>query len=123
MVLSKYDDKNSSFYKEGLKEYKQRIKQHADWLKQQAKEHKDLFVSHTFVLQEVPEIDFSLDEKARKNAMLENYINIIDFKDTLLTHSFDYRKWLDNFVSMHFDRSYTAVQNRLSFSIGRQKTD
>ncbi|MGI6478425.1 MAG: thioredoxin family protein [Salinivirgaceae bacterium] len=110
MVLSKYDDKNSSFYKEGLKEYKQRIKQHADWLKQQAKEHKDLFVSHTFVLQEVPEIDFSLDEKARKNAMLENYINIIDFKDTLLTHSFDYRKWLDNFVSMHFDRSYTAVQ-------------
>ncbi|HPW67367.1 MAG TPA: thioredoxin family protein [Salinivirgaceae bacterium] len=110
MVLSKYDDKNSNFYKEGLKEYKQRIKQHADWLKQQAAEHKDLFVSHTFVLQEISEIDFTLDEKARKNAMLENYIKIIDFKDTLITRSFDYRKWLDNYVNMHFDRSYTATQ-------------
>ncbi len=110
MVLTKYDDPRSEFYREGIKEYKSKIKQHAEWIQQQISTHRKLFVSSTFALQVIPELDFTLDEKSRKAKMLENYIQAVDFTDTLMSLTSDYRKWLDNYVNQHFERSYTAQQ-------------
>jgi thioredoxin-related protein len=61
-------------------------------------------------LQIVPEIDFTRDEKTRKTLMLENYIAVTDFKDTLMSYTSDYRKWLDSYVNLHFERGYSAPQ-------------
>ncbi len=121
LVLTKYDDKTSDFYKTGINEYKKKSKQHTDWIDQQIAKHKDLFVSHAFIFQKMPYTDFTLDNKARKNAMLENYIDIIDYKDTFIIHTFDYRLWLDNYVNMHLDRHFSFAQTDSALTMAGKK--
>ncbi|MDY0281064.1 MAG: thioredoxin-like domain-containing protein [Salinivirgaceae bacterium] len=110
MVLSKYDSPDSKFYKEALKEYTSKHKEHTEWIKKQTKEHSKLLISHTFRFQYIPQINWTLDEEMRKQSMLDDYMALADFNDIQVLQLSDYRKWLDSYVNLHFGKGYNAQQ-------------
>lgn len=109
-VLSEYDRRNSLFYIETIKEYKQRLNQHSKWIDSLINKHNKLFVSRTFALQKIAAIDFLNAPKIWKEDMLDRYVKLIDYRDTLLTRTSDYRKWLDNYVNLHFEPGFSMHQ-------------
>ncbi len=99
--LLNYDDNESGFYQEGIKEYEKRRKSHNDWIKSQKKEHNELFVSSLFGFEHVPEIEWGESKEGQMQSLINHYFDWIDFNDTLLLNTTELRNLVDQFVNLH----------------------
>lgn len=99
--LLNYDDIQSVFYQQGIEEYEKRRNNYNQWLTEQTTQHKDMFVSHTFKFQYVPQIDFKGDESARMQNVLTHYFDGIDFQDTMLLNTQELNNFITTYVNMY----------------------
>ena len=107
--LMNYDDTESTFYQQGVKEYEQRRQTYNQWLNARAKQDKALFVSNLYGFQYLPEIPWKGTETARIKSLINHYFDGIDFKDPLIIKTSDLNKWMDNYVNLYGQLSITAA--------------
>jgi thiol-disulfide isomerase/thioredoxin len=107
--LMSYDDTESAFYQQGIKEYEQRRQAYNQWLKIRTKEDKSLFISNLYCFQYVPEISLKGDETARIYSLINHYFDGMDFKDPLLVKTSNINKWMDNYVNLYGQLSTTTA--------------
>ncbi|MDY0388456.1 MAG: redoxin domain-containing protein [Methanolobus sp.] len=108
--LLNYDDTQSKFYQQGIEEFEKRRSQYNQWLTEQITQQKDLFVSHTFQFQFVPQIAFTGNENARMQNVLSHYFDGIDFRDTLLLHTQGLNDFITNYVNMYASIATTQAE-------------
>ena len=99
--LMNYDDTESKFYQQGVKEYEQRRQTYNQWLATRALQDKALFVSNLYCFQYVPKIPWKGTETDRINSLINHYFDGMDFKDPLLIKTSDLNKWMDHYVNLY----------------------
>ncbi len=118
--LMNYDDTESAFYQQGVKEYEQRRQNFNQWLKTRTQQDKKLFVSNMYGFQFVPEISLKGSETDRIRSLINHYFDGMDFKDPLLIKTSNINKWMDNYVNLYGQLSTTtALRDSLFPAAGR----
>ena len=107
--LMNYDDTESKFYRQGIKEYEQRRQAYSQWLTTQYQQDTSLFVSNLYGFQYVPEIPWNGTETDRMESLIAHYFDGMDFKNHLVIKTSDLNKWMDNYVNLYGRLSTTAV--------------
>lgn len=120
-LLMGYDKPQSAFYKSAVNEFESRRREYNDWLKQQSRLHAGLFVSHTFLLQNLPAIEWKGSESDRLQSLIANYFEGIDFRDSLLTKTSGLRDWMNGYVNIYGTMATTeALRDSLFTLAGRR---
>jgi thioredoxin-related protein len=118
--LMNYDDTESKFYQQGIKEYEQRRHAYNQWLTTRAQQDKALFVSNLYCFQYVPEILWKGTETDRIKNLINHYFDGMDFKDPLLIKTSNLNKWMDGYVNLYGQLSTTvALRDSLFPEAGR----
>ncbi|MEI7525207.1 MAG: thioredoxin family protein [Mariniphaga sp.] len=118
--LINYDDTESTFYQDGVKEYNQRRQTYNQWLRTEVKRNEALFVSHLYCFQYVPEIPWNGAETDRIHSLITHYFDGVDFKDPLILKTSDCKKWMDSYVNLHGQLATTkALRDSLFPEAGR----
>jgi len=112
--LMNYDKPKSGFYSQGVKEYEQRRKEYNKWLSEQTKTYSELYVSRLFRFQYIPQIVWGGTENERLNQILKNYFEGIDFSDTLIIHSRELNKLMNDYMGLY---SMQATSKELADSM------
>ncbi|NVO20027.1 MAG: redoxin domain-containing protein [Bacteroidetes bacterium] len=107
--LMNYDDPNSEFYRQGIKEYEMRRQAYNKWLDEQVATDKDLFVSSLYRFQFVPELLWKGTETERLLQMIAHYFDGIDLKDPLITKTTQLNDWMNAFVNLHGQMATTVA--------------
>ena len=125
--LMNYDDTQSTFYRQGIKEYEKRRSEYNQWITEQRTLNHALFVSHTFQFEYVPQIEFkgselstsapssvSLKEQARQDqlrlqSVLTHYFDGIDLNDSLLINTTQLKEWMTSYVNIYGSLSVTET--------------
>ncbi len=120
-LLMGYDQPQSAFYKSAVNEFEIRRSQYNDWLKQQSGLQSDLFVSHSFLLQYLPAIEWKGTESDRMQSLITNYFEGIDFRDSLLIKTSGLRDWMNGYVNLYGTMATTeALRDSLFTLAGRR---
>ncbi len=119
--LINYDDNKSAFYREGTNEYEKRRKAHNDWINGQIKEYRELFCSAIFQFELIPEISWNGDESTRKQSLIENYFDQIDFKDSLLANTMEFKSWMDQYVNLYGEQATTVELRDSLFTLAGRR--
>ncbi len=107
--LMNYDDTESKFYKQGIKEYEHRRESYNQWLKTQYQQDTILFVSSLYSFQYVPEIPWKGTEIDRMESLITHYFDGMDFNNPLIIRTSDLNKWMDNYVNLYGGLSTTVA--------------
>ncbi len=108
-LLLNYDDTESKFYQQGIKEYEHRRQSYNQWLQTKSIQDSALFVSHLYCFQYVPEIPWKGSETERIGSLINHYFDNMDFKDPLLAKTSDMNKWMDAYVNLYGQLCTTAT--------------
>jgi len=115
--LLNYDDPQSEFYSEGIKEYEKRRAAFNAWVKEQIKQNKNLFVSNLFGFQLVPTINWTGTEADRKQSLRDNYFEGMDFSDPLLIKTSILKEWMDGYVNLYGELATTVALRDSLFTL------
>jgi thiol-disulfide isomerase/thioredoxin len=107
--LMNYDDTESKFYQQGIKEYEQRRQTFNQWLKTRSDQDKALFVSTLYGFQYVPQIPWKGSEPERINSLISHYFDGMDFKTPLVIKTSELNKWMDNYVNLYGQLATTVA--------------
>lgn len=118
--LMNYDNTESKFYQQGIKEYEQRRQTYNQWLKTHTQQDKELFVSNLYCFQYVPKINWTGTENERIKNLITHYFDGMDFKNPLIIKTSDLNKWIDSYVNLYGQLSTTeALRDSLFPLAGR----
>lgn len=106
-LLLNYDNRNSAFYTQTVKEFEQRRIDYNDWLSKQSKTHKDLFVSRLFQFKYIPSIRWTEDKNAQLVRYSKNYFEGIDLTDTLILRSRELNQFMSDYMGLYGMQSTT----------------
>jgi thiol-disulfide isomerase/thioredoxin len=98
--LMSYDDTTSLFYRQGIDEYEQRRQAYNQWLDSCINKDRQLFVSHTYRFQYIPQIDLHSTGEDRIFGMLHHYFDGIDFNDSTIIKTIQFNEWMDHYVNI-----------------------
>ncbi len=101
--LLKYDNQDSDFYKSGIKEFKDKRKEHNDWIDKQLKEHKNLFCSNMFYFYYVPDVNWDGNIMKRQQSFIDNYFTGMDFNNKDILRTSYLKSWMDNYVNKYIE--------------------
>jgi thiol-disulfide isomerase/thioredoxin len=107
--LMSYDETDSKFYQEGIKEYEKRRTGYNQWLAEQIRKDAGLFVSSMYFFQYVPQIPWKGAENERLNSMIAHYFDGMDFKNPDIIRTSFINKWMDNYVNLYGQMSTTTA--------------
>lgn len=107
--LMNYDNTESSFYLQGIREYEQRRQTYNHWLTNMVQQDKALFVSTLYRFQYVPEIPWKGNESDRMKSLINHYFDGMDFKDPWLIKTSGLNKWMDSYVNLYGQLSTTET--------------
>jgi len=107
--LMSYDETDSRFYQEGIKEYEKRRTDFNKWLKGQMKKDSHLFVSSIYPFQYVPQIPWKGAENERLNSMIAHYFDGMDFANPDIIRTSFINKWMDNYVNLYGQMATTVA--------------
>ena len=107
--LMNYDDTESKFFKQGIKEYEQRRKTYNDWLKNMIQKDKALFVSNLYHFQYVPENSWKGNEHDRILNLIAHYFDGMDFNHPSIIKTSELNKWMDHYVNLYGQLSVTPI--------------
>jgi len=99
--LMAYDDTESDFYREGIREYEKRRVDYNKWLDGRAKEDKALFASSLYRFSYLPDIAWTGSEKERLLSLIGHYFEGIDFNDPVITRTSQLNEWMNGYVNLH----------------------
>ncbi len=99
--LLNYDDSKSKLFKTALTEYENRRKSFNNWVDSRHKEDKNLFASTLYGFQHVTEINWGGSESERKKSLRNNYLDGMDFKDSMLIKTSALKEWMDGYVNLY----------------------
>ncbi len=119
--LMNYDDINSSFYQQGIDEFEKRRVSYNNWLKEQISLYKDLFVSHTFVFEYIPQILFKGNENDRLQSIIAHYFDGIDFNDSLLVKTGALKEWMNTYVNFYGSGAKTEALRDSLFTLAGKR--
>jgi cytochrome oxidase Cu insertion factor (SCO1/SenC/PrrC family) len=100
-VLLGYDRTKSDFFKQGVKEFENRRNEFNQWLKKEAKTYKELYVSKLFQFQYIPSVEWVENKMEQPNEILKSYFDGIDFNDTIIIHSREMAKLMDDYMGLY----------------------
>ncbi|MCX6249857.1 MAG: thioredoxin-like domain-containing protein [Bacteroidetes bacterium] len=106
--LMNYDDVESSFYRQGIKEYEVRRSDYNQWLAERIMQDQSLFVSNLYGFQYVPEIPWKGTETDRDNYLIAHYFDGMDFNNPLIIKTSNLNKWMDNYINLYGRLATTA---------------
>jgi len=115
--LLNYDDPQSEFYDEGIKEYEKRRAAFNAWVKDQIKKNKNLFASNLFGFQLIPAINWGGTEAERKLSLRDNYFEGMDFSDPLLIKTSILKEWMDGYVNLYGELATTIALRDSLFTL------
>jgi thiol-disulfide isomerase/thioredoxin len=115
--LMNYDEPQSKFYKQGVKEYEKRRQTYNQWLKTRIQKDQALFISALYCFNYVPEISWKGSETDRIRNLINHYFDGMDFKNPLLVKTSDLAKWMDNYVNLYGQLSTTVALRDSLFPI------
>lgn len=115
--LLNYDDSQSEFYSEGIKEYEKRREAFNSWVKEEIKKNKNLFASNLFGFQLIPTISWGGTEAERKLSLRENYFEGMDFSDPLLLKTSLMKEWMDNYVNLYGEFATSIAKRDSLFTL------
>ena len=107
--LMNYDDTESGFYQQGIKEYEQRRNNYNQWLATQTQQDKDLFVSSLYCFQFVPLILWKGSETDRITSLINQYFDGMDFTNPMIIKTSELNKWMDGYVNLYGQLSTTTA--------------
>ena len=107
--LMSYDENDSRFYQEGIKEYEKRRNDFNKWLKGQINKDSHLFVSSMYPFQYVPEIPWKGTENERLKSMIAHYFDGMDFANPDIIRTSFINKWMDNYVNLYGQLATTVA--------------
>jgi thiol-disulfide isomerase/thioredoxin len=99
--LMNYDDNNSSFYREAIIEYEKREEAYNLWISEQSKQYKTLFVSNIIGFHHIPPINWKGSETVRKQSLMENYFDGMNFTEPLMLKTTNMKEWMDRYVNLY----------------------
>ncbi|MFN8258560.1 MAG: thioredoxin-like domain-containing protein [Bacteroidales bacterium] len=106
-LLTKYDDINSVFYSETIKEYEKRRIIYNNWIKRFSNESKAIFAKSLFRFESIPEINWTGSPYDRNISLRNNYFNQIDFNDTHIIKTNILKEWMNNYVNLYGELATT----------------
>jgi len=107
--LMNYDDTNSKFYKQGIREYEKRRESYNQWLISRKEEDRELFASRLYWFQYVPGTDWSGTEKERLISTIDHYFDGADFSDPSVIRTSQLTGWIDTYVNLHGQMATTTA--------------
>ncbi len=119
--LMGYDDINSTFYQQGIDEYEKRRATYNNWLKEQVSLYKDLFVSHTFIFEYIPQILFKGSENDRLQSIILHYFDGIDLNDSLLVRTGGFKEWMNTYVNFYGGLAKTEALRDSLFTLAGKR--
>ncbi|MFO7614806.1 MAG: redoxin domain-containing protein [Bacteroidales bacterium] len=118
--LLNYDDDQSAFYEEGIREYEKRRARHNTWIREQIMANSGLFAATLFRFQLVPDINWKGNDTERKQSLIDHYFDLIDFNDSLLINTRDFKSWMDQYVNLFGEQATTTeLRDSLFTAAGR----
>jgi thiol-disulfide isomerase/thioredoxin len=99
--LMNYDQPQSAFFIQGAKEYENRRQVYNQWILDQVRQHKNTFVSSTFIFQYASPVEWKGTEKDRLNSVIAHYFDDMDFKDATMIRTAGMKDWMNNYVNMY----------------------
>jgi len=99
--LMKYDNTNSSFYRNGITEYEKRRSANNQWIAARNKQYRELFVSSIFGFNRIPPVSWIGSETDRKKDLREKYFDEMDFSDTMMLKTSNMKEWMDGYVNLY----------------------
>ena len=107
--LMNYDDTKSKFYQLGIEEYEKRRSAYNQWLDARVKSDKALFVSSMYRFNYVPQISWSVSEKARIIGVINHYFDGIDLNDPIITKTSQLNEWMNSYVNLYGQMATTVA--------------
>ena len=107
--LMNYDDPDSKFFKQGIKEYEQRREIYNQWLKTMEQQDKDLFVSNLYCFQFVPGVTWRGSENDRVSNLISHYFDGMDFNSPMIIKTSELNKWMDSYVNLYGQQARTVA--------------
>ena len=118
--LLNYDDDQSAFYAEGIREYEKRRARHNTWIREQIIANSGLFAATLFRFQLVPDIQWRGNDQERQQSLVDHYFDLIDFNDSLLVNTRDFKSWMDQYVNLYGEQATTtALRDSLFTAAGK----
>ncbi len=112
--LLKYNDRDSDFYKTGIKEFQKKRDEHNSWINEQLIKHKDLFCSNMFYFYYVPDVNWEGTAYERQKSLVDNYFTGMDFSKVGVLRTSYLKSWMDSYVNQYIELAtsqemYTAL--------------
>lgn len=99
--LMEYDQPESEFYEQGIKEYKKRREAYNQWIDVKAKEDSKLFASSLYRFSYLPPVSFAGNERDRLLSHIAHYFDGIDFNDPDIIKTAQMNEWMNSYVNLH----------------------
>ncbi|MFY9311597.1 MAG: thioredoxin-like domain-containing protein [Bacteroidia bacterium] len=115
--LLNYNDSQSGFYRQGIKEYEKKRDEYNQWLEKQARLYSAYFVSRTFQFHYVPIISFNGSETEKIQSVLANYFEGINFNDSLILNTAELKKWITGYVNIYGSMVKTEAERDSLFTL------
>lgn len=109
--LINYENPDSKFYRNGIKEYEKKRTEYNKWINNQINQNQILFVSSLFRFQSIPEIVWQGTDSDRKRSIRDNYFEKMDFNDSLIVKTATLKEWMDQYVNL-FGELATSIEVR-----------
>jgi thiol-disulfide isomerase/thioredoxin len=104
MVLN-YDLRGTRYFKKSVKEFEKQRHRFNRWIAQQINIHKDLYVSHCFSLEFLPEIVPTNSYQEQVEELTRRYFDRVDFHDSLLPTFSRFKKFINDYLSFYSSRA------------------
>lgn len=119
--LMGYDEINSPLYQQAVEAYEKRRETYNQWLKEQINLNKELFASHIFVLEYIPQILFKGSDNERLQSIITHYFDGIDFNDSLLVKVSEFKEWMNTYVNFYGGLAKTEALRDSLFTLAGKR--
>lgn len=99
--LMEYDQPESEFYQQGIKEYENRREAYNQWIEAKVEEDGKLFASSLYRFSYLPPISFEGNERDRLFSFIAHYFDGIDFNDPIILKTAQMNEWMNSYVNLH----------------------
>jgi len=119
--LLNYDKPQSQFFNDGIKEFESRREQYNQWVNNQTNKQKETFASKTFQFQKLPPADWKGTEPERLNSLMIHYFDNMNFKDSSLVKTAEFKDWMNKYVNLYGAMSTTVALRDSLFTLAGKR--
>ena len=99
-LLNGYSNKQAAFWKSALQENITMTKEYNQWLEQMSRKYNDLYISHLFSFQYIPDVDWSLPLDEHINQQIDHWFDGCLFNDSTVLKSQQMNNFLNQYINL-----------------------